>query len=201
MTKQAPIKRAFGGGKTVFNVNYKINPIYFDEVSLSKFTEEFLDIIIQNGYSKITKASGATGCSKFLQEIILLLEIDRVLLKSYNEVVSQFFDEHQAIIRQVLERGSDTIESGSSPQQNNEEEDPTKLLFHRVITFVTESLKYMLFTCFKRWKLILKLLSLIKGVPSQNFFKKSDSITSEEHCLTYVNFLIGSFWWFFKTLH
>ena len=39
---------------SVFNVNYQINPIYFDEISLSKFTEDFLDILIEDVYKKVT---------------------------------------------------------------------------------------------------------------------------------------------------
>jgi hypothetical protein len=42
---------------SVFNVNYQINPIYFDEVSLSKFTEEFLDTLIENIFKKVLKQS------------------------------------------------------------------------------------------------------------------------------------------------
>lgn len=45
-----------GARQSVFNANYQFNPVYFDEVSLAKFTEEFLDTFIEENFTLLTKA-------------------------------------------------------------------------------------------------------------------------------------------------
>ena len=76
----------FGRPISVFNANYQFNPVYIDEMSLLKFTEEFLDTVIENGYKKIVVAKNSSN--KILQEVMKLLEIDRIQLKYYNHLVS-----------------------------------------------------------------------------------------------------------------
>jgi hypothetical protein len=67
--------RSCFAGPSLFNANYQFNPIYYDEISLSKFTEEFLDSLVVGSYASITKHC-REDC--FVQEIIKVLEIDRV---------------------------------------------------------------------------------------------------------------------------
>ena len=79
-------------------------------------------------------------------------------------------------------------------EEEKEEVNEDVLLFQRLMAYCNESLKYIIFGFFKRIKIMLKLLMLIAGKPT---LVQKDSISSSEHCQTYCNLLIGSFWWFF----
>lgn len=76
--------------KSHFMANYQINPTYYDEVSLGKFLESFLDTIIEDIYATTVKANkkGTTNNGTYLKEIVMTMEIDRVIFKFYNGLIN-----------------------------------------------------------------------------------------------------------------
>jgi hypothetical protein len=67
------------------------DPFYYDEVSLSIFTEQFLDFFIEESYKKVMrKRENSTTKIKILKDIVLLLETDRVVFKFHNKLVLRY---------------------------------------------------------------------------------------------------------------
>lgn len=158
-----------------------------------------------------------------MQELVKLLEIDRVLLKYYNIVVNSYLEEHQALVKQIREerRNADLQDIGSQRSSGDFQSincgsqkvstDPTVILLKRVLEYCKESIRFLLQSCFKRWSLAINLLIMLKNqFDQENSFKSSNyhghannsSQTGSYDGQTSIllNFLIGSFWWFFKTL-
>ena len=169
-------KSAFGQQadqqKSHFMANYQINPIYYDEVSLGKFTESFLDTIIEDTYAETTKADtkGSTNNGNYLKEIVMAMEIDRVIFKFYNGVINQFLTDNQSVL-QLIKDSHDQNEEPLSDEQSQQkisprakpppDEDDEIRLFTWSLTFAQESLKYLLLNFFKRTQLTVKLLAKI----------------------------------------
>jgi len=66
-------------------------PFYYDEVSLSIFTEQFLDYFIEESFKKVMrKRENSTTKIKILKDVIQLVETDRVVFKFYNQIVQRF---------------------------------------------------------------------------------------------------------------
>lgn len=68
-------------------------------MSLAKFTEEFLDVLVEETFKIQLTKSHCTNSMKILQEILSLFETDRLIFKFYNRLVAKFFDENKAIIK------------------------------------------------------------------------------------------------------
>ena len=80
--------------------NYQINPTYYDEVSMGKFIESSLDTIIEDIYATTVKADkkGASNNGTYLKEIVMVMEIDRVIFKFYNSLINQFLTDNQSVL-------------------------------------------------------------------------------------------------------
>ena len=68
-------------------------PFYYDEVSLSIFTEQFLDYFIEESFKKVMrKRENSTTKIKILRDVIQLVETDRVVFKFHNQIVQRFLN-------------------------------------------------------------------------------------------------------------
>ena len=67
------------------------NHFYYDEVSLSAFTEIFLDFFIKESHKNVMRKRDQVSTKlKVIRDILLLLETDRALLKFHNCLVLRY---------------------------------------------------------------------------------------------------------------
>ena len=66
----------------------KKTPIYIEELKLSRFIEDYLDQISTDTFKHFQRKSsndkGSTSAAKVLNDISMILEIDRVIFKTFN---------------------------------------------------------------------------------------------------------------------
>ena len=71
----------------------KPTPVYIQELALSKFIEEYLDFFVPklyehyNAYVEVNEKS-VTPAIKVLNDILMILETDRLIIKTYNGLVA-----------------------------------------------------------------------------------------------------------------
>ena len=71
----------------------KMTPIYMEELALSRFIEDYLDFMIPdiykqyNGYAE-TGDKSVSAATKVMNDIVMILETDRVIIKTYNALVA-----------------------------------------------------------------------------------------------------------------
>ena len=69
------------------------DPFYYDEISFSVFTEQFLDYFVEESYKKVMrKRDNQTTKIKILKDVIQLIETDRVVFKFFNQMVMVFMN-------------------------------------------------------------------------------------------------------------
>ena len=64
-----------------------------EELALSKFIEEYLDFMIPAAYEQYSGQSSAEGAShatKVLNDILMIMETERVLIKTFNALIANF---------------------------------------------------------------------------------------------------------------
>ena len=70
-----------------------MTPIYLEELALSRFIEEYLDFMIPevykqyNGYAE-TGDKSVSASTKVLNDIVMIMETDRVLIKTFNALIA-----------------------------------------------------------------------------------------------------------------
>ena len=142
-------------------------------------------------------------CSKFIQEAVKLLEIDRVQLKFQNLMATKFLEEHQVISKQIndalkAEKANEEESIRSDPETGllsprvnlaNADEDPTILLFKKILIVVKECQCFTVLMLWKRWRLVIELLNMV-----------ADDTNLDQFTMLYVQFLLGGFWWYYRTV-
>ena len=115
--------------------------------------------------------------------MISILEIDKVIIKTYNAMVINFLDTEKSKIDKFLNSQDTQI----FEENEHWQEQQNTLMY--IMTFLRESLKYILFSFLKRCRIIISLLVKIK----KHFQKETnESIIAE--------MLASNFRWSFKTI-
>ena len=88
-------------------------PIYQDELALSRFLEEYLDYFIeyifkqeQMLYERNQTTDEVSSSTKVLSDIIMLMEVDRVVLKSFNTLIAMMIYPEKDNITRFLEKNN-----------------------------------------------------------------------------------------------
>lgn len=140
-----------------FGLNYQV---YYDQVFLGRFTEEFLDSLIDESYLMVA-GHPLKASYKYLREIIMMLEIDRCLIKFINEVVQNFIDSYPN--QKASEEFISNSKSHDKPAvSENKEEAAKQKLTSRIQQLASEMLKFTVMSFFKRCKIMLNLLKLVE---------------------------------------
>ena len=92
-------------------MNVGVVPVYMDELSLSRFIEEYLDYFVDYLckqehilFERHASPDDASSSAKILSDLIKLLEVDRVSFKSYNTLIAMIIHPDKAKINKVLLR-------------------------------------------------------------------------------------------------
>ena len=93
--------------KAAENDPYKMTPIYIEELKLSKFIEEYLDQISNDTFKHFKQSSnndkGFTSAHKVMNDISMILEIDRVIFKTFNALIGNCILPYREKFAQYLE--------------------------------------------------------------------------------------------------
>ena len=93
--------------KTGENDLQKMPPIYIEELKLSRFIEEYLDQISVDTFKHFKQHSnndkGFTSAAKVMNDISMILEIDRVIFKTFNALIGNCILPYRDKFAQYLE--------------------------------------------------------------------------------------------------
>ena len=82
-------------------------PIYIEELKLSRFIEEYLDQISVDTFKHFKQNSnndkGFTSAAKVMNDISMILEIDRVIFKTFNALIGNCILPYRDKFAQYLE--------------------------------------------------------------------------------------------------
>ena len=85
----------------------KKTPIYIEELKLSRFIEDYLDQISNDTFKHFQRKSsndkGSTSAAKVLNDISMILEIDRVIFKTFNALIGNCILPYREKFAQYLE--------------------------------------------------------------------------------------------------
>ena len=146
-------------------------PVYQDELALSKFLEEYLDYFVdyifkqeQMLYERNQSTADVSSSTKVLSDLIMIMEVDRVVLKAFNTLVAMIIHPEKENITRFLQRNcTSDVESrleNQMPRSQTTENNEKSLEYF--ILFIKESLKFILFGFFKRCRIITQILVNIK---------------------------------------
>jgi hypothetical protein len=128
------------------------DPFYYDEISFSVFTEQFLDYFVEESYKKVMrKRDNQTTKIKILKDVIQLIETDRVVFKFFNQMVMVFMNKKFSSMQS--DQPSSFSEIVDQQQQLKLDEDYIKR--QSVITFICEATKFLLLSFIKRCKIVI----------------------------------------------
>ena len=170
-------------------------PIYIEELTMSKFIEDYLDFLCietSRQFKQYTLATDKkiTAVAKVMHDISMLLEIDRVIFKSFNALVAKSLLPEREKIAVFLEPPEEHAFFRKLDGDLNENVKKNNQLLEYFMCFIEESLRFIIMGFFKRCRIITTLLEAIKR----------DVILDDSRESIFFGFLANNLRWCFMTI-